>query len=142
MSEISIDYHDSYLIGINTDIKNSAIEIICTDGKNSSALRFLGVKRSEFNSFTIGNIILDIEVISGKSMTNRVANHPSFVNLLGVPKESPYFSNILKGIRENALKYISISTSYGCYGDLICESIEEIPPDEWSPWENAESLKQ
>ncbi len=141
MSEINIDYHDSYLTSISTDIKNSTIELICTDGNNNSTLHFLGVKRSEFNAFTIGNIILDIEVISGNSMTDRVAGHPSFVNLLGVPKESPYFTKMLKGIREEMLRYISISSSYGCHGDLICECIEENPPDNWNPWENAESLE-
>jgi len=142
MSKISIDYHDSYLISISTDIKDRTIEIICTDGKNNSTLRFLGVKQSEFNSFTIGNIILDIELISGKSLTDSIVDDPSFVGLLGVSKDSPYFAKIIKEIKDESLIYISISTSYGCYGDIICEKVEEYPTGKWNPWENAEILKQ
>ncbi len=103
--------------------------------------RFLGVKRSQFNSFTIGNIILDIELITGGSLTDSMVYDSSFMSLLGVPKESPYFENIVNEIREEVLLYISISTSYGCYGDIICERIEELPPDEWDPWKNSELLR-
>ncbi len=142
MKNFSINYHDSYLVSISTDIRDNIIEILFTDGINNSTLRFLGVTQSELNSFTIGNIVLDIELFSGNSLTDSVINDQSFKNLLGVPKESSYYNKVVQNIREGHLIYVCINTSYGCHGAIICEQIEEIPPDKWDPWENADLLKR
>ena len=137
MEKLSINYHDSYLVSISTEIENDSLELMFTDGKSHSTIRFLNVKRSLVNSFTIGNIVLGIELYSGESLNDQVVKHPSFESLFSPDRERSYFNKIVAGIREGSLVYISVSSSYGCTADIICERIEEIPPKEWDPWRNA-----
>jgi len=120
------NYHDWYLVGISTNIESDNLELKLASNKKHSLLRFRNVKRCLVNDFTIGNIVLDVTILSGNMKgIDQLIGSTSFVSLVGTEPNSLYFKNMMAEIKKGALVYVEIAPSYGCSVQIICESIEE-----------------
>ena len=114
MNKLVRNYHDWYLLGVNTDIKKHTLEITLGYAEERSVIIFQNVKHCLVDKFTIGNIVLDIYVYDRKIPIERIIDNGALNELLGVPKESTYFKKIIEGIEKGTLLYAEINPSYGC----------------------------
>lgn len=120
------NYHDWYLVGISTDIQSDSLELKLVSNKEHSLLRFRNVKRCLVNNFTIGNIVLDVTILSGNMEgIDRLTGSASFISLIGTDPNSTYFKNMIDEIKNGNLVYVEIAPSYGCSVQVVCKSIEE-----------------
>ena len=120
----NMNYHDWYLVGISTDIKSDSLELKLVYKEEHSSLCFRNVKRCLINDFTIGNIVLDVTILSGNMEgVDRLTGSASFINLIGTDPNSTYFKNMIDEIRKGDLVYVEIAPSYGCSVQVICKSI-------------------
>ena len=122
------DYHDWYLLGVSTDVNNNIIDLVLANDHECSTLRCFGVERCVINDFTIGNIVLDVCLLSGEEKAVQSLNRRNdFEELVGTNRNTPYFDKVLDKIRLGDLVYVELSPSYGCSARIICQSAREIP---------------
>lgn len=114
--------HDNLITGISVVDKNNIILSI-NDPYNSNEKRelvFYNVKQCRFDNFRLGNIILDITVLN----INNINNDLCYIfdisqNVL----EQEWIAQIKKDITLEKLIMIRLTTSYGMFGNILCERI-------------------
>ena len=120
-------YHDWNLLGLLTDINDESLDLILGNENQRVILRCTNVLRFNADSFTIGNIVLDLVTFSASSENlESIFESCSFEEFVGTSQETPYFKNIVKRIKEGTLVYLELSPSYGCMAQVLCENVEQL----------------
>ena len=126
MKKFSNNYHDWYILGISTDLDKDVLELMAGSESHRSLIRFNGVKRCRIDNFTIGNIVLDIEIFTGEMFTNSLIKRTAFDKLFSLPNELQFYESIIDKIYDETLSYVEISPSYGCSATILFSDFEEI----------------
>jgi hypothetical protein len=129
MKKLSRNYHDWNILRISSDVEVDILEFLVASDHLQSIIRFNGVKRCRVDNFTIGNIILDIEIFTGVMFTDSLIKRTAFDKLFSLPNESKFYEAIIDKINNESLSYVEISPSYGCFAMILFSDFEEISLD-------------
>lgn len=127
------DFHDGYLDGIHTTGKTVALALRHVSGDRFK-MTLAGVETFRADQFLLGNIILDIEVTSGKRVQPEdlsilyLAPHPS-VDRQVHEKHARLIESIITRIERRDVILFEVSSSYGCYISAICKGVDVRPLD-------------
>ena len=125
MNNLSINYHDWYLLAVRVDLVKHGLELTLGYHEKRSSVRFVEVKQCLLNQFTLGNVVFEIYIYSGEFPIEKMFSNKMFLETIGDTKESSYFKKMVAGIENGSLLYVEIQPSIGCHGGIICKSIEE-----------------
>ena len=123
---LSIDsFHDNLLIGIEIYSEKILKLTICEDGfVNKRFLYFFDVIECRFCDFSLGNIILDIEIITAESLDLRDKNDLFFLlNIESYQREELWIQEKISRIEKGELSLVILSTSFGAYGCILCKAV-------------------
>ena len=126
MKKFSKSYHDCYIIGVLTDPDEDVLELMIGCESRRSLIRFNGVKRCRIDNFTIGNILLDMEIFTGEDFSSSIIDKTAFQKLFYFPNELQFYKNIVDEIHTETLSYVEISPSYGCNAMILFSDFEEV----------------
>jgi hypothetical protein len=114
--------HDKNIKGLETT-EDKKLIIYIEDNDRIIELRFINVKHLKIDNFRLGNIILDIEVYEQEYLNK---HDEELRSLLDMDRTitSPYLDKIKEDIGKGELILLSLQSSYGAYGSILCESVE------------------
>lgn len=116
--------HDENIIGMSVK-KNEEFLILIKKEIIELSLVFVRPKHIRLDNFCLGNIIFGINIYESQD-TTEIENDLRFV--LNINKENSqnktYFDKTKEKIIDGSLLFISIDSSYGVNGFIICESIK------------------
>ncbi len=118
-------FHDNLLTGIEISGEGILKLSICEEGfVNKRFLYFLDVIGCRFCDFSLGNIILDIEIITAESLDLRDRNDLFFLlNVEPNQQGAPWIQEKISRIEKGELSLVILSTSFGAYGCILCKAV-------------------
>jgi hypothetical protein len=117
-----LQLHDKNIKRIeSTGDKNFIIDI--EDNGYIIELKFINVKHVKIDNFRLGNIILDIVVYESKYLNKFEKELRLLLDVNRDAKDS-YLEEIKEKIKKGELLFVSVQSSYGAYGNILCERIE------------------
>ncbi len=119
-------FHDNLLMGIEICGEQTLKLIVCEDGfVNKRFLYFFDVIECRFCDFSLGNIILDIEIITAESLDLRDKNDLFFLlNIESNQHGEPWIQEKISSIEKGELSLVIVSTSFGAYGCILCKAVK------------------
>jgi len=77
-----------------------------------------------FCDFSLGNIILDIEIITAESLDLRDKNDLFFLlNIESYQQGEPWIQEKISSIEKGELSLVVLSTSFGAHGCILCKAV-------------------
>jgi hypothetical protein len=117
--------HDCMLTGLQI-VERTSLNITICD--SSSRIRkgnfvFSEVKYCRFNDFRLGNIILDISILTNEDIKSIDKNLCHVLDVDPNELNASWVAALKNDILSGNLLLIAFSTSYGVYGSLLCENV-------------------
>lgn len=123
-------FHDGLLCGLSVTETTATLSLVEVDGRRWS-VELTGVRHLKADDFRQGNIVLDLEVVTGEPPPPRwlekllPAPHPEAAAQHHDAHRS-HVDEVSAGIAAGALMLVVLSPSYGCELWAICEACRGI----------------
>jgi hypothetical protein len=120
--------HDGHLVGINLPDKGIAHLTMQNLSGQRFVLEMAGVERLVCNGFAEGNIILDVQIISGYAPTKEALQslmddlHPN-VKEPYISQHEAWISRTKQNIIDGKSIFLEVAPSYGCEVFGICAAV-------------------
>lgn len=119
-------FHDGLLCGLSVTETTATLSLVEVDGRRWS-VELTGVRLLKADDFRQGNIVLDLELVTGEPPPRAwlekllPAPHPGVAAAYHDAHRS-HIEELEAGIAAGALTFVVLSPSYGCELLAICES--------------------
>lgn len=124
--------HDGFVDGIRLEGEGRVTVLLRTLGGERLIMDLIGVEAFACDDFREGNIILDVQIVSGIA-----PNENSLDRLYGVPHNAAeqahhdrhqlFLAHKIERIAKGLLSLVAISPSYGCALSAVCQEVSIAP---------------
>jgi hypothetical protein len=123
-------FHDGLFEGVWISIDKRVHLFLRTADNRPFTLVLGGVKRMKLSDVRQGNTILDLVLISTDQLTEE---HIESVHEISDVNRQAQIAKLLASARQEKLKLLELSASYGAEGDVLCQSVQLLERKTTSP---------